>query len=181
MCQGHLSLVDDHPICVRRLSKDEIPLAFPLLREAGRCDSLQSWKDYAAVYVAGSADGAWPSGIIVAEQASRCIVGLFSFVVRPCLRLGRVLAAGDLTIMAPFGREEIAAHLLASIGDIARRYGVRETEIELAKGAAWCAALLGRQGYCLDDRRQIVWRRTMDGAAARLSSKPKPSKPNVSP
>jgi hypothetical protein len=168
MCQRHLSLVDDHPVCVRRLGKDEIPLAFPLLREAGRCDSLQGWKDYAAEYLAGSAEGAWPSGIIVAEQASGCIVGLFSFVVRPCLRFGRVLAAGDLTIMAPFGREEIATHLLASIGDIARRYGIREIEIELAKGAAWCAALLGRQGYCLDDRRQIVWRRRSDGAAAAL-------------
>jgi hypothetical protein len=151
---------------VRRLGKDEIPLAFPLVREAGRCVSLESWRGYAADYLAGSAEGAWPSGIIVAEQASRCIVGLFSFVVRPCLRLGRVFSAGDLTIMAPFGLDEIAGHLLRSIDDLARRYRTRETEIVFAKSAARCAALLNKQGYSLDDRRQIVWRRCADDATA---------------
>lgn len=166
MAQKPLSLVDEHPVCVRRLGRDEIPLAFPLVREAGRSDSLDGWKEYAAGYLAGEADGAWPSGIIVAEQASRCIVGLFSFVVRPCLRVGRVLSAGDLTIMAPFGLDEIASRLLRSIDDLARRYRARETEIACAKNAARCAALLNKQGYSLDDRRQIVWRRCTDDAMA---------------
>jgi hypothetical protein len=162
MCPRYLSVVDENPVCVRRLGKDQIPLAFPLVREAGRCTSLEGWKDYAAEYLAGGADRAWPSGIVVAEQANRCIVGLFSFVVRPCLRVGRVLSVGELTVMAPFGRDEVASRLLGSIADIARQYRISETEIELGRGAAWCAAMLGKQGYNLDDRRQIVWRRHGD-------------------
>jgi hypothetical protein len=166
MCSRHLSLVDENPVCIRRLGRDQIPLAFPLVREAGRCDSLEAWKDYAAEYLAGNSDTAWPSGIVVAEQSNRCIVGLFSFVVRPCLRYGRVLTVTELTVMAPFGREEIAARLLGAIADIARQYRVRETEVEPGKGAAWCAAMLGRQGYSLDDRRQIVWRRSANGVVS---------------
>jgi hypothetical protein len=165
MCERHLSLVDEHPVCVRRLGKDQIPQAFPLVREAGRCDSLESWQDYATEYLSGTEDGAWPSGIVVAEQSNRCIVGLFAFVVHPCLRSGRVLSVSELTVMVPFGREEIAARLLGAVADIAARHRVRASEIELGRGAAWCAAMLGKQGYTLDDRRQIVWRR-VDGLVA---------------
>lgn len=163
MC-GHLALVDENPVCVRRLRLDQIPLAFPLVREAGRCDSLEVWKGYATEYLAGGDDRAWPSGIIVAEQSNRCIVGLFAFVVRPCLRYGRVLAVSELTVMAPFGREEIAVRLLAAVADIARQYQVHETEIEPGKGAAWCGVMLRKHGYHLDDRRQIVWRRNVEDA-----------------
>jgi hypothetical protein len=175
MCERHLSLVDETPVCVRRLTIDQIPLAFPLVREGGRCDSLDSWRHYASEYVAGTGDKAWPSGIVVAEQSNRCIVGLFAFVVRPCLRFGRVLAVSELTVMAPFGRDEIASRLLGAIAELAARYGVRESEIELGRGAAWCAAMLGKQGYSLDDRRQIVWRRSgsVDAApSVRPSSMP---------
>lgn len=169
MCPRHLLLVDENPVCVRRLSPAQIPQAFPLVREAGRCDSLDAWTDYASEYLAGSGDGAWPSGIVVAEQSNRCIVGLYAFVVRPCLRFGRVLSVTELTVMAPFGRDEIAVRLLGSIGDLARQYRVRETEVELGKGAAWCAAMLGKQGYCLDDRRQIVWRRIANSVPSGLA------------
>jgi hypothetical protein len=166
MFARHLSLVDENPVCVRRLSLEQIPLAFPLIREAGRCDSLEAWKDYASEYIAGRDDQAWPSGIVTAEQANRCIVGLFSFVVRPCLRSGRVLSVSALTVMAPFGREEIASRLLGAIADLARQYRVRETEVEPGKGAAWCATMLGKQGYSLDDRRQIVWCRSANGVVS---------------
>jgi hypothetical protein len=167
MCPRHLSLVDENPVCVRRLSRDQVAQAFPLVREAGRCDSLDAWTDYASEYLAGSTDIAWPSGIMVVEQSNRCIVGLFVFVVRPCLRFGRVLSVSELIVMAPFGRDEIAVRLLGAITDLTRQHRVREIEIELGKGAAWCAAMLGRQGYGLDDRRQIVWRRLADGVVSR--------------
>jgi hypothetical protein len=64
--------------------------------------------------------------------------------------------------MAPFGREEIATQLLGSVAELARRYRVRELEIQLGKGSAWCAAILGKQRYSLEDRRQIIWRRGTD-------------------
>jgi hypothetical protein len=166
MCERHLSLLDETPVCVRRLTMDRIPVAFPLVREGGRCDSLDSWQNYASEYVAGTGDRAWPSGIVIAEQSNRCILGLFAFVVRPCLRSGRVLAVSELTVMAPFGRDEIASRLVGAIADIAAQYGVRESEIELGRGVAWCAAVLGKQGYSLDDRRQIVWRRSARVASA---------------
>lgn len=167
MSPKHLLLIDENPVRVRRLSREQIAQAFPLVREAGRCDSLDAWTDYASEYLAGSTDSAWPSGIMVVEQSNRCIVGLFAFVVRPCLRFGRVLSVSDLTVMAPFGRDEIAVRLLGAITDLARQHRVRDTEIELGKGAAWCAAMLGRQGYGLDDRRQIVWRRLGNGVVSR--------------
>jgi hypothetical protein len=178
MCSRHLSLIDEVPVCVRRLRKEQIALAFPLVREAGRCDSLEAWKDYAAAYVAGD-DRAWPTGIVVAEQSNRCIVGLFSFVVRPCLRFGRVLSVRELTIMAPFGRDEIALRLLTAVGDIASQYHVRETEIEPGKGAAWCGLMLGKHGYHLDDRRQIVWRRGADHIVSKQVSPRTASNPSI--
>jgi hypothetical protein len=178
MCPKHLLLVEENPVCIRRLDRDQIAQAFPLIREAGRCDSLDAWTDYASEYLAGSADNAWPSGIVVAEQSNRCIVGLFTFLVRPCLRFGRVLSVSELTIMAPFGRDEIALRLLGAVNDLARQYRVRETEIELGKGAAWCAALLGRQGYGLDDRRQIVWRRLTNDVVSQVSAPVTPTTPD---
>ena len=171
MC-GHLSLIAENPVCVRRLTLDQIPLAFPLVREAGRCGSLEVWTGYAADYLAGSNDRAWPSGIVVAEQSNRCIIGLFCFVVRPCLRFGRVLAISELTVMVPFGRDEVAAGLLDAAADIARQYRVRETEIEPGKGAAWCGVMLRKHGYHLDDRRQIVWRRSAGNADVQVTKVP---------
>jgi hypothetical protein len=169
MCGTRLSLVEEVPVCIRRLKQGQLAQAFPLLREAGRCESSQAWIDYASEFVREDEDKSWPIGIMVAEQASRCIVGLFSFLVRPCLRFGRVLSVGDLTVMAPFGREEITVRLLDSVAEIGRRYQVRETEIELGKAAAWCVAILGKQGYNLDDRRQIVWRRGGNGARGKAN------------
>src|SRR5689334_2847079 len=80
---SHLSLADDVPVCIRRLSRDQMARAFPLLRETGRCDSPEAWLDYASEFIGENQEKSWPSGIVVAEQASRCIVGLFSFLVRP--------------------------------------------------------------------------------------------------
>lgn len=163
MCGTHVSLADEVPVSIRRLKRNEVAQAFPLLREAGRCDSLASWDDYAAAFIAESQDTAWPSGIIAAEQFNRCIVGLYSYVVRPCLRAGRVLTVADLTVMSPFGRDVVAERLLESIAGLAATHCVRELEIGLASASGWWAALLAKRGYALDDRRQIVWRR---GAAA---------------
>lgn len=172
--RGYLSLIDENSVCVRRLRPDQIRLAFPLVREAGRCDSLEVWKGYAAEFLAGAADRARPSGIIAAEQANRCIVGLFSFVVRPCLRFGRVLSVSELTVMAPFGRDAIAVRLLDAAAEIARQYRVHVTEIEPGNGAAWCGLTLHKHGYHLDDRRQIVWRRSADPQVTEISSVDRP-------
>jgi hypothetical protein len=166
MCGTHVSLADEHPVTIRRLGRNQIAQAFPLLREAGRCDSLASWEDYALAFMDDNRDAAWPSGVIAAEQFNRCIVGLYSYVVRPCLRAGRVLNIGDLTVMSPFGRDLVAERLLDSIAELASTYRVREFEIGLASASGWWAALLGKRGYTLDDRRQIVWRR---GAAPAMA------------
>lgn len=155
-----ISLVDQIPVTIRRLSEKQVAQAFPLLRESGRCDSLASWKDYALAFIADTPDSAWPSGITVAEQSNRCLVGLYSYVVRPCLRSGRVLSVGDLTVMTPFGKEVVAERLLDSVTQLARTQRVNQLEIGLASATGWLAALLGKRGYSLDDRRQIVWRRS---------------------
>ncbi len=159
MCGIHVSLADQPPVSIHRLAENQIAQAFPLLREAGRCGSLASWSDYALAFIRENPDSAWPSGITVAEQSNRCFVGLYSYVVRPCLRFGRVLSIGDLTVMAPFGKEMVAERLLDSVAQLAKMQHVRELEIGLASASGWLAALLGKRGYALDDRRQIVWRR----------------------
>jgi hypothetical protein len=166
MCGVHLSLADGVPVHVRRLRRDQLAQAFPLLREAGRCETVEAWVDYASGFINENSEPSWPAGIMVAEQASRCIVGLYSYVVRPCLRHGRVLSIAELTVMTPFGREVVAGRLLDSVADLARGQGVAESEIGLANAASWWAPLLGGRGFALDDRRQLVWRRT---------SQPKPA------
>lgn len=160
MCGTQISLADQIPVSIRRLSENQIAQAFPLLREAGRCDSLANWTDYALAFIGDIPGSAWPSGITVAEQSNRCFVGLYSYVVRPCLRFGRVLSIGDFTVMAPFGKEVVAERLLDSVTQLARAQRANELEIGLASASGWLAALLGKRGYALDDRRQIVWRRS---------------------
>jgi hypothetical protein len=77
MCGRHLSLADEVPVSIRRLARGQLAQAFPLLREAGRCESFQVWIDYASDFVSENQEKSWPTGIMVAEQANRCIVGLF--------------------------------------------------------------------------------------------------------
>ena len=131
--------------------------AFPLVRETSRSLRAADWKGYAEGFLGGNADERWPAAILVAEQANGCIVGLFSYHIRPCLRAGRVMAVGNLIAVAPFGREIIADRLLDSIAELAHRYAVRETEISLAQSSAWWAGLFHKRGYALDDRRHLVW------------------------
>jgi hypothetical protein len=173
MCGSHLSLADEVPVPIRRLTRGQLAQAFPLLREAGRCESLQVWIDYAAEFINENQEQSWPTGIMVAEQANRCIVGLYSYVIRPCLRLGRVLSVGELTVMTPFGREVVAQRLLDSVTELARSQGVTEVEIGLASASGWWASLLASRGFALDDRRQLVWRRaSLRPAAAATSTRP---------
>jgi hypothetical protein len=173
MCGAHLSLADEIPILIRRLRREELAQAFPLLREAGRCETVQAWIEYASGFTNENPEPSWPAGIMAAEQASRCIVGLYSYVVRPSLRHGRVLSVAELTVMTPFGRDVVAGRLLGSVAGLARSQGVAESEICLANAAAWWAPLLGARGFALDDRRQLVWRRTSQvesvGASTTLS------------
>jgi hypothetical protein len=139
--------------------------AFPLVREVSRSLSTADWKDYAEGFLGCNSDEHWPAGIVVAEQPNRCIVGLFSYHVRPCLRAGRVMAVGDLTAVAPFGREIVADQLLDGIAELARRYSAREMEVSLAQSSAWWANLFRKRGYILDDRRQLVWQSGMTTTA----------------
>lgn len=144
-------------VAVRPLSSDRVMLAFPLVREASRGLAAAEWKDYADGFLGGTADERWPAGIVVAEQPNRCIVGLFSYHIRPCLRAGRVMVVGNLTAVAPFGREIVADQLLDRIAELAGRYNARETEVSMAQSSAWWANLFRKRGYVLDDRRQLVW------------------------
>jgi hypothetical protein len=170
MCGPHLSLAEEVPVSIRRLTRGQVAQAFPLLREAGRCESFQAWIDYAAQFIDGNQERSWPSGIMIAEQANRCIVGLYSYVVRPCLRLGRVLTVGELTVMTPFGRDVVAERLLASVAELARIQGVTGSEIGVASASGWWATLLRSRGFALDDRRQLIWRRASQREPAAVNS-----------
>jgi hypothetical protein len=164
MCGVHIPLAPKPDVTVRRLSADRIMQAFPLVRESSRCVSSSEWKDYAATFLDGSGDERWPAGIMVAEQPNGCIVGLFSYFVRPCLRAGRVLAVADLAAVAPFGREVVADRLLGSIGQLARRHEVAASEVVPAPSSAWWAGVFRKHGFVLDDRRRLVWQ-TSDSEA----------------
>jgi hypothetical protein len=142
---------------VKPLPDKRFMQAFPLVRESGRCLSADAWKTYAGAFLGQGADEQWPSGIMVAEQPDQCIVGLFSYFVRPCLRAGRVMVIADLAAVAPFGREIVADRLLEAIAALAHRYGTKETEIAIAHAAAWWGALFAKRGFVLDDRRHMVW------------------------
>lgn len=156
----------DAPVCIRSLRRERIALVFPLVRENRRDLTLDEWSSYAADLLAGERNEPWHSGITVAEQSNRCVVGMFSYFVRPCLRAGRVLAISDLVVAAPFGREIVARKLLAETMQLADRFGVRQVEIAVAQASDWWAGLLGGCGLKLDDRRRMIWRGAPSSEAA---------------
>lgn len=143
--------------------------AFPLVREGTRCVSADAWKAYAGAFLGQGSDEQWPAGIMVAEQPNQCIVGLFSYFVRPCLRAGRVMVVADLAAVAPFGWEIVADRLLDAIAGLAREHGAKETEIVPAHATAWWATAFAKRRYVLDDRRRMVWRSVSLPALAEAS------------
>jgi hypothetical protein len=158
MCGARFPLDGPGEIPVKALSDERIMLALPLVRENIRFLSADAWQAYAGTFLGGqAADEQWPSGIMVAEQPGGCIVGLFSYFVRPCLRAGRVMVVADLAALAPFGRDIVADRLLEAIAALARRHRTRETEIAVTPAAAWWGAFLAKRGYAFEDRRQVVW------------------------
>lgn len=157
MCGARFPLDGPVEFPVRPLPDDRIMQAFPLVRESARFLSADAWQAYAGTFLGQADDEQWPSGIMVAEQPDRCIVGLFSYFIRPCLRAGRVLVVADLAALAPFGRDIVADRLLEAIAALARRHRAKETEIAVTPVAAWWGAFFARRGYVLDDRRQMVW------------------------
>lgn len=158
MCGARFPLDGLIDFPVKALPDERIMQAFPLVRESARRLSADAWKSYAGAFLGPVAsDEQWPAGIMVAEQPDRCIVGLFSFFVRPCLRAGRVMVVADLAAVAPFGREIVADRLLEAIVDLARQHGTKETEITVAHAPAWWGAVFAKRGYVLDDRRRLIW------------------------
>jgi hypothetical protein len=174
MCGTHIALdaLADFP--VKPLSEQRISQAYPLVREGSRCLSCDDWQAYASTFLKPGNDERWPAGIMVAEQPNQCIVGLFSYYVRPCLRSGRVLVIADLAAVTPFGRDIVADRLIDSIASLAGRHGAKDIEIAMAHASGWWATLFARRGYALDDRRQLVWHHSSSVAAAGSSGQPMP-------
>lgn len=165
MCGARFPLDSFIDFPVRALPDERIMQAFPLVRESVRCLSAAAWQAYAEAFLIRPADARWPSGLMVAEQPDRCIVGLFSYFVRPCLRSGRVMVVADLAAVAPFGREIVADRLLDAIAALARRHDTKEIEIAVAHAAAWWGTVFAKRGYVLDDRRRMVWMRAAAGSS----------------
>jgi hypothetical protein len=172
MCGTHFPLDSLVEFPVKALSGERIMQAFPLVREGTRCVSADAWKAYAGAFLGQGSDEQWPAGIMVAEQPNQCIVGLFSYFVRPCLRTGRVMVVADLAAVAPFGREIVADRLLDAIAALARQHCAKETEIALAHASAWWGTVFAKRGYVLDDRRRMIWLSAPLAASAQANASP---------
>lgn len=157
MCGTHIALDGLTEFPVKRLSEERIMQAFPVVREGDRCVSPDDWQAYAREFLGQTTDKQWPAGIMVAEQPNRCIVGLFSYFIRPCLRSGRVLVSADLAAVTPFGRDIVAARLVDAIAALARQHRAKEIEIVMTHASAWWGTIFAKRGYTLDDRRRLVW------------------------
>lgn len=85
---------------MRELTVDRMALAYPLVQLVNPQVSFDSWRRYAEgrLHLCESE----PGGIMLIEDASEHIAGLFAYLIEWNLQYGRVLAVRDLVVLTLF-------------------------------------------------------------------------------
>lgn len=84
----------------RRLTADRMAQAFPLMQLVNPNLSFDGWQRYVAYRTQSEVKE--PSGILLIEDTSQHIAGLFGYLIELNLQHGRVLVARDLVTLALF-------------------------------------------------------------------------------
>lgn len=84
----------------RELTADRMAQAFPLVQLVNPNLSFDGWQRYAAYRTQG--DVREPGGMLLIEDGSQHIAGLFGYLIDLNLQHGRVLVARDLVTLALF-------------------------------------------------------------------------------
>ncbi|WP_282605521.1 hypothetical protein [Pelagibius sp. Alg239-R121] len=82
------------------MTADRMAQAFPLVQLVNPNLSFEGWQRYAAYRT--QSDVKEPSGILLIEDGSEHIAGLFGYLIDLHLQYGRVLVARDLVTLALF-------------------------------------------------------------------------------
>ncbi len=101
------------------LSAEQIPQAFPVIKAVNPEITLESWSNYAALFVAQPST-LEPSGIVTVQCPNGYIHGLTCCRARQDLRLGRVLAVENFVSLDLAGGRRAAGVLLHATEDKAR-------------------------------------------------------------
>lgn len=82
----------------RKLTADRMAQAFPLIQLVNPNLSFDGWERYVAYRTHNDVEE--PRGILLIEDPSKHIAGLFGYLIEPNLQHGRVLVARDLVTLA---------------------------------------------------------------------------------
>ncbi len=101
------------------LSPEQIPQAFPVVKAINPEITLESWSNYAALFVAPPSK-LEPSGIVTVQCPKGYIHGLACCRAKHDLQLGRVLAVENFVSLDLAGGRRAAGALLQATEDKAR-------------------------------------------------------------
>lgn len=121
----------DDCFIAKPLGRRQIDQAYPLVCAIAPGLEVDRWRAFAAAMLQGATDGgsargsAVPAttGIMTVQNAQGYLHGLFSYVVEPHLRHGRILSVDNFVVLDLFDIPGIAETLLRAMEGLARRLG----------------------------------------------------------
>lgn len=128
------------------LRPEQIPQAYPVVRQIMEDLTLPGWIEYAHAVLARPSGDRTGSGIIVAETLNNRIRGLFVYKVEPSLDHGRVLTIQHF-ILPGLGRATVAEMLYGAIRVLAERNACNSIHIEVPPQTKWELDFFQKQGH----------------------------------
>ncbi|CAO3407780.1 hypothetical protein [Azospirillum largimobile] len=122
----------DEGFIAKPLGRRQIDQAYPLVCAIAPGLGVDQWRAFAAAVLGTAAKGGGgaggsglpaEAGIITLQNAQGYMHGLFSYVVEPHLRHGRVLSVDNFVVLDLFDVAGIAETLLRAMEALARRLG----------------------------------------------------------
>lgn len=112
-------------------SKEEMEQAYPLIQSIAPDLSLESWLEFACDIGDMPPTGFGPCGIVAAQSGRGYIHGLYTYMVEPDLRHGRILNVDNFVAFDLANRWNVVRKLLAAMDEQADRYGCKAIHVRL--------------------------------------------------
>ena len=151
------------------LASVKVDLAFPLIQLLASRLSLEQWRTYVRAMTDSTSPLQARKGIVVLEDASGYLFGLFSYVDGLELSHGPTLRVDNLVVPHLVDSGEAAGLMEREMRDIARRLDCRAIHVHLAnlhgtKPSSALARFLNTAGY---RDHGTIWCRTLPVVASR--------------
>ena len=111
--------------------KEEIQQAYPLVQSIAPDLTLESWLAFASDIDRPQPAGFGPGGIVAAQSGRGYIHGLFSYLVEPNLRYGRILNVDNFVAFDLIDRWKVAPKLLSAMDEQANHHGCKAIYVRL--------------------------------------------------